>query len=220
MPAARGVSLSEGCVAAAAGDFDNDGDLDLLITTTGNRPLRLFRGTGLPSLQFTSETRHGVSIEGGGGDCGFVDANLDGQLDIIVGSESISYPSRLFMNQLSSSAYLFVRVVGRGSGGINTSGVGSRVELWNATNTKFLQRRDLGTARGLGQEPLIAHFGGIDPKATYTIRVVNGRRSITQTVVPGAASTTIGSTVIPQMVTLKETSTMRVVRWREVSQDE
>ena len=220
LPAARGVSLSEGCVAAAAGDFDNDGDLDLLITTTGNRPLRLFRGTGLPSLQFTSETRHGVSIEGGGGDCGFVDANLDGQLDIIVGSESISYPSRLFMNQLSSSAYLFVRVVGRGSGGINTSGVGSRVELWNATNTKFLQRRDLGTARGLGQEPLIAHFGGIDPKATYTIRVVNGRRSITQTVVPGAASTTIGSTVIPQMVTLKETSTMRVVRWREVSQDE
>jgi len=217
---AKGLSLSEGCVAPAAGDFDNDGDLDILITTTGNRPLRLFRNSGSPSFSFTSETRQGVSIEGGGGDCGFVDVDLDGQLDIFVGSENTSYPSRLFSNQLESPSYLFVRVAGKGAGAINTAGVGSRVELWNAENTKLLQRRDIGSARALGQEPLIAHFGGVDPKATYTIRVVNGRRSITQTVVPALASTTVGTTTIPQMVTVTETSTLRVVRWREVSQDD
>ena len=72
----------------------------------------------------------------------------------------------------------------------------------------------------IGQEPLVAHFGGVNPNSTYTLRVVNGRRQFSALVVPSAASTTIGSTVIPQMYTAVEPTQLRVTRWRTVSADE
>jgi hypothetical protein len=71
-----------------------------------------------------------------------------------------------------------------------------------------------GTARGLGgQRPLIAHFGGVSPSTTYTLRVyfVGGVQTFTVT------------TTIPGLFTAVEAASgpaVVVVRWREVAGDE
>lgn len=228
----RGLSSVNNVAGVATGDFDNDGDLDLLMTfTSGYAALYSSSGGATPS--FTLANLEGVSTECVGGDAMFLDVDNDGNLEVAFNSQSTTYPSRLYLNTgnyvaagttpPAESSYLYVRVLGRGIGGINKAAVGTRVELWNATNTVFLQRRDLGGARGMGgQESLLAHFGGIDPSRTYTIRVMNGARSYTATVVPAAATTTIGGIDITQMFTFDESAvaTLQVTRWREVSSDD
>jgi hypothetical protein len=217
---ARGLAVASSITGCAWGDYDNDGDLDLFLTATSGMAM-LFQNQGAPLYNFIEVTREGVSTEAVGGDALFTDINNDGNLDLALTSENASYPSLLYMNQEASSNFLEVRVIGKGLGGINRAGVGARVELWDITNTVFRQRRDIGSAKGFGgQEPLIAHFGGVSPSATYTLRIISGRRSYTALVSPGSASTTINATTIPQMYTFDENSQrgrLRVVRWREGS---
>ena len=57
---------------------------------------------------------------------------------------------------------------------------------------------------------------------TYTVKVFGGSRVYSKQVVPSVVTTTIGSTVIPQMYTLDESTmaTIKVTRWREVSSDQ
>lgn len=215
--AARGLAISTPIAGCAWGDYDNDGDLDLFLTPVLGLA-RLMQNQGPPFYTFTEVTREGVSVEAAGGDAMFTDVNNDGQLDLAVTSESSSYPSALFLNEHAIPDYLLVRVLGKGPGGLNLAGVGARLELWNSTNTVFHQRRDLGAARGFGQEPLWAHFGGVNPAARYMLRIITPRQTYNVPVVPATASTTIGSTTIPQMFTFDESlfaARLRVVRWRE-----
>jgi hypothetical protein len=216
----------------AAGDFDNSGSQSLVLTTTTGS-VQLWKNSGYPSYTFTKDLLQGLSTECTGGDVMFVDYNMDGNLDVAMSYETGSRFSRLYRNNgayvaiggtpAANSSYLFVRVLGKGSGGINRAGIGSRVELWDATGTTLLQRRDIGSARGLaGQDMLWAHFGGLDGATTYKVKVFSGARAYSAQVVPGSVSTTIGSTVIPQMYTLDESTmpTIKVTRWREVTSDQ
>ncbi len=99
--------------------------------------------------------------------------------------------------------------------------VGARVGLWNSAASAILARREIGVARGHGGiEPMWAHFGGVTPSSTYTVRIVwPGGDEVSQQVIPASVSTTIGSTTIAQMlsVTQEDQTRARVVRWREVS---
>jgi hypothetical protein len=98
-----------------------------------------------------------------------------------------------------------------------------RVELWSADGSTFLQRRELGVARGYGgTEPIWAHFGGVNPAASYTLKVYFHSRPANSpyalSVVPSAVSTTIGATTISQMITVDEpTGRKKVQTWAEVA---
>ena len=196
--------------------------------TTGQ--VRLYVNGGAPAYSFTLNLLQGVSTENANGDAMFIDADNDGNLDVVFNSTSASYASRLYHNQGtyvygadSPANYLMVRMVGRGAGATNMAGVGVRVELWNAANTTFLQRREIGQARGVGgQDPLWVHFGGVNPDLPYTVRVVSGSRTYSAQVTPGATVTTIGGVDVPQLYTFQEPvgANVRIVRWREVSQDD
>jgi hypothetical protein len=225
----RGLSGISNAASVAAGDYDNDGDQDLLITMSTGQ-VRLYVNGGAPTYAFTLNLLEGVSTENAAGDAMFLDVDNDGNLDVAFNSTSANYPSRLYVNSgeyvyggEADPNYLMVRMVGRGIGATNLAGIGSRVELWNAANTTLLQRRDIGQARGAGgQGGLWVHFGGVDPAAAYTIRINAGSRSYAAQVIPSAVSATIGGNVVPQLYTFEEpaTANVRVVRWREVSEDE
>ncbi len=226
--AAAGLPTTGGTISADFGDFDHDGDQDLFISAVSGSAA-MYVNSGAPSYTFTLATE-GVATDTRGGDCLFADVDTDGDLDLLLGTQATSHASRLFINALNeqdpvaAQRRLMVRVQGRGQGGTNLAGAGVRVELWNADNTQFLQRRDLGAARGLGgQRPLIAHFGGVTPSTTYTLRVYFVGGVQTFTVVPAIATTTIGSTTIPGLFTALEGQAgpaVVVVRWREVPGDE
>lgn len=226
---ARGLNGIANAASVAAGDYDNDGDQDLLITMVSGQ-VRLYANSGAPSYAFTLNLLEGVSTENAYGDAVFVDSDNDGYLDVAFNSTSATYPSRLYRNQgtyvygeESPKNYLMVRMVGRGAGATNWAGVGVRVELWNAANTTFLQRREIGAARGAGgQDPLWAHFGGVNPNLPYTVRVISGSHTYSAQVTPGSALTTIGGVDVPQLYTYTEPpgTNVRIVRWREVSQDD
>ncbi len=201
---------------AAWGDFDNDGDLDLLITTDASDPLLLYENQGDETFLLVDK---GAAISGDLHDAVFVDYDNDGDLDIAVTRSGDT--NVLLENQTDDSSYLKVRMVREGENNALVDVVGARVELWNSDASSILARREIGVARGFGGiEPMWAHFGGVDPAQTYTVRIVwPGGDEVSQQVVPGSVSTTIGSTTIAQMlsVTQADQTRARVIRWREVS---
>ncbi|MDX2130769.1 MAG: FG-GAP-like repeat-containing protein [Planctomycetota bacterium] len=218
-----GLTTTAGVVGCAFGDFDNDGDQDLFLTAANGQG-ELYGNGGAPTWTFTRDDLQGVSTRTRAGGCAFVDIDLDGNLDLAVSGELATNTTLLFSNQLASTRYLLVRVLGRGPGGINHAGAGTRVELWNEDNTAFIARRDIGVASGhAGQLPLVAHFGGVNPAATYTLRVYAPRRVYTTQVTPALAETSTGAQTIAQFYTFDESAfapALRVTRWREHSPEE
>ena len=204
--------------SAAWGDYDNDGDLDLYITTESGTANLLYTNDG--DGTFTLEAL-GAGLTGDFQDAVFVDFDNDGDLDLALTRLDGDGRTVLLENQTDNDAYLKVRLVGTGN--VNTLAIGARVELWNADESALLATREVGTARGYGgTEPLWAHFGGTDPAATYTLRIVwPGGAVQTQQVVPQDASTTIGAQTIDQMVTVTaQPAGVRYVEWREVDPTE
>jgi hypothetical protein len=223
---AVGLALAIPVSSSTWGDFDNDGDLDLYVIGNASQA-QLYANSGAPNYTFVAQER-GVSTRSEIGDCMFVDHDLDGDLDLAVtnASSSSQFNNRLFENTPSTNQdrYLIVRVLGRGAGGINSLAIGTRVELWDAANTSFIMRRDIGNSRGNGQDPLLLHFGGVNPATTYTLRVYrpSGTHYSVQ-VTPATATTTIAGRIIPQMYTFDEAAQqplVQIVRWHEVAEDE
>jgi VCBS repeat protein len=199
---------------AAFGDIDNDGDQDLLIRSLfGSRvELRLNNGDGtFATGQRIDSTRRYPF------DAAFVDYDNDGDLDISI----TSYAGvALFRNDTNGNSYLKVRLVGAGDGATNVAGVGTRVELLGAQTRSFLARRDIASTNGSGAGPFWLHFGGVDPAQSYIVRVhfLSGVREVA--VVPSQVTTQIGSTIIAQMVTIKEAGGggRRVTQWKATDQ--
>jgi hypothetical protein len=71
---------SWGC-GVCAGDYDNDGHVDLFVTNFG--PDRLYRNVGSGTFEEVSETA-GVADDGWGAGASFFDADRDGDLDLYV----------------------------------------------------------------------------------------------------------------------------------------
>jgi|GEM_PF-1381222 len=209
------INDESGQFGCAWGDYDNDGDLDLYVATRSG-PNKLYQNQGNGTFRMVDE---GAGVTGNCQDVVFVDYDNDGDLDIAVTRED---DKAVFLeNRTNNDNYLKVRVIGQGGGATNTAAIGVRVELWNSAGTQLLGRRDIGVARGLGTEPLWAHFGGVDPTSTYQVRTYLHSRDnsdpLVSSVVPQSVSTTIGSTVIPQMLTITEVEAKKQIKtWREV----
>jgi len=213
--AAAGLADASGQRSACWGDYDNDGDLDLYIVTHSGAANVLYRNNGLGSFVMVDE---GAAVLSDGQDAVFVDDDNDGDLDLAMTNGCAA--TILLRNTTDSAAYLKVRLIGWGAGGAgggDAAAIGARVELLAADGETLLARRDIGVARGFaGAEPLWAHFGGVDPGATYVVRAHFGDRPVAVEVQPALASTVIGARTIPQMLTIEEPRpALRLIRWRE-----
>jgi len=209
------INDESGQFGCAWGDYDNDGDLDLYIATRSG-PNKLYQNQGNGTFRMMDV---GAGVTGNCQDVVFVDFDNDGDLDIAVTREDDD--AVLLENRTNNDNYLKIRVVGAGSGATNTAAIGVRVELWSGDGKTYLGRREIGVARSLGTEPLWAHFGGVDPAATYQVWTYLHSRDnsnpLVTTVVPQSVSSTIGSTTIPQMLTITEANAKkRIILWREL----
>ncbi len=150
-----GIHYQESYATPAAGDYDNDGDLDLFFTTVygtasfgkKNYPV-LFRNDG--SFKFTDATKSAQLAElPPTYQAAWADFDNDGDLDLVTAG-------KLFENQESGNHWLKVRLLGDGKT-VNRSAVGAqvRVKLRYKTLTRQVAA---GTGEG-NQNDLVVHFG-------------------------------------------------------------
>lgn len=150
-----GVFYQESYASPAAGDYDNDGDLDLFFTTVygtasfnrKNFPV-LFRNDG--GFVFTDATSSAnLSELAPTYQAAWADFDNDGDLDLVTAG-------KLFENQGSSNRWLKVRLIGDGRM-VNQSAIGAQVRI--KLKDKTLTRQvEAGTGEG-NQNDLTLHFG-------------------------------------------------------------
>jgi enediyne biosynthesis protein E4 len=150
-----GVFYQESYASPAAGDFDNDGNLDLYFTTvygvaSFSRPNHavLFRNNG--NFVFTDSTAAaGVADQPPTYQAAWADFNHDGQLDLVTGGH-------LYVNRGNKNRWLEVRLVGDGRV-VNRSAIGAQVRI-KVGHKSYARQVEAGTGEG-NQNDLTLHFG-------------------------------------------------------------
>ncbi|MBN1295924.1 CRTAC1 family protein, partial [bacterium] len=163
--AESGIMFDETHSNPAWADVDNDGDLDLYITSIYENErsyLYLNDGSGLRYTEagFLSGTR----VYNGWG-CACADFDRDGDLDVLVGSGS---GIRLFRNRGNAHHWLQVAITG-------FSPIGARVTVIQGNRSQI---REIQAGSGTtSQDDGVAHFGFGGDASPVTVRVhlVNGR---------------------------------------------
>ena len=146
---AGGIAWVESQGAAAAADFDNDGDLDLFLTAVYTPRCRLMRNDGDFKFVDVSE-RFGLTGIGPTYQAGWGDFNNDGYLDLVA-------HGKLLRNPGGDNHWLKVKLVAK-DGTINASAVGGQVRI--AVPGSGTLTRQVETATGQGnQNELTMHFG-------------------------------------------------------------
>jgi len=162
-----GVYYQESYASPAAGDFDNDGNLDLLFTTVygtasfgrPNFPM-LYRNTG--DFKFVDAT------QGSGAEklqptyqAAWADFNNDGKLDLICGG-------KLFLNQTPDAHWLEMTLSGDGKR-VNKGAIGAQMRV--TAGKRMLSRQvEAGTGEG-NQNDSKLHFGLGDYRGKVTVEV-------------------------------------------------
>lgn len=154
-------------------DYDNDGDLDLVMTNGqifdepsesepeedifNNDPMRLWRNNGNGTFTEVAVAEGITDTRSGKGLLTF-DCDQDGDLDIFVVNNA-SGPVLYRNNTSNANAWLRVKTIGTLS---NRDGIGARVtvtaDLNDAANTTQIREID-GGSNFLGQNERTAHFG-------------------------------------------------------------
>ena len=149
MSSSAGLHYQESYASPALGDYDNDGDLDLFLTTVygGDQPV-FYKNEG--GWSFVDAT---VSVGLGGlpatYSAAFADIDNDGDLDIATAG-------RMFVNQGAGNNWLRVRLVGNGIT-VNRMAIGSKVRFTIPGKT-LIRQVEAGTGEGNMNE-LTLHFG-------------------------------------------------------------
>ncbi len=145
-----GIQFEETSADPSFADVDNDGDLDLYVTSIyPGRSSHLYRNEGkgqFTDITWLSNTR----VENAWG-AAFSDFDNDGDLDLLVAS---SEAVRLLRNDGNDNKWLQVRINSRKC---NRFGIGSRIRL---SSSHSVQVREVRAGRGTGsQDSITAHFG-------------------------------------------------------------
>lgn len=150
-----GIFYQESYASPAAGDFDNDGNLDLFFTTVygtasfskPNYPV-LFRNSG--KFVFVDATEGaGLSKLPPTYQAAWADFNHDGQLDLVAGG-------KLFANTGNVNHWIEVRLTGDGKK-VNRSAIGAQVRI-KVKDAIYTRQVEAGTGEG-NQNDLTLHFG-------------------------------------------------------------
>ncbi|NQT85433.1 CRTAC1 family protein [bacterium] len=145
-----GIAYVDRVSHASLCDFDNDGDLDLLLGSAyPGHPTLLYQNTGKGAFEAVT-WRAGLVVFDSRSHV-WLDKDNDGDLDVIVAGRG---GCRVFENPVADTAWLRVRLVGKLS---NRFGIGSRVTV-TAGERQFVRRMTAGTGTG-AQASCIAHFG-------------------------------------------------------------
>ena len=154
------------------GDVDNDGDLDLYITSIyeGRRSF-LYENTGQRNskgvIQFKEVTwLSGTRVDNGWGSA-FADMDNDGDLDLIVASATDLH---LYRNDNENgNHWLEVKAVGTEA---NKAGIGARVTVTQG-NKRWIRQVEGGSGTS-SQNSLVQHFGLGSSAAPVTVEVKFG----------------------------------------------
>jgi len=150
------------------GDFDNDGDLDLLVNATSsqspvheNPPSRLYENSGSPnytfSLRTTLDLDDGDGTLGNGKGLAWSDIDNDGDLDFAISRFEEPY---LYTNDGTTNKYASIQCVGLTK---NVSAIGTQVivqaNIPEQTSSTSQIREISGQTGFASQNDLRAHFG-------------------------------------------------------------
>jgi len=169
-----GVFYQESYASPSAGDYDNDGNLDLFFTTVyktasfgrKNNPV-LYRNEGgfvfadaTPAAKLTSLPPTYQAA--------WADFDHDGDLDLVTAGN-------LFENLAAKGHWLELRLEGDG-GTVNRSAIGAQVRIQLPTQT-LARHVEAGTGEG-NQNDLVLHFGLGDQQKPVRLDVLwpNGTR--------------------------------------------
>jgi hypothetical protein len=148
----RGITYEETHSNPAFGDYNNDGSLDLYITSVyDGRPSYLYMNDG--KGRFTDVTANTQSMTYNGWGAAWSDFNNDGFLDLVVGSGNASQ-FKLFQSTTNLNHWFKAELRGTSS---NSFGVGARVEL-EYNGTKMIREVQAGTGT-TSENHIGAHFG-------------------------------------------------------------
>ena len=142
-----GLRWQESYASPALADFDNDGSLDLFLTTvySGDKSV-LYRNKG--NWEFEEVSRAAKVDVPTTYQAAWGDFDNDGYLDLVTGG-------RLYRNPSGQNHWLKVRLVG--GGGVNASAIGAQVRI--RLDDKTLTRQVEGATGQGNQNDLTLHFG-------------------------------------------------------------
>ncbi|MHC4844960.1 MAG: CRTAC1 family protein [Planctomycetota bacterium] len=149
MSATAQLAWQESYASPALGDYDNDGDLDLLFTTvySGDNPV-LYRNDG--DWRFVDVTAAaGLAGLSASYQAAWADVDNDGDLDVMVSD-------KLMLNQGNANHWLKLRLDGTG-GSFNRAAIGAQARVFIGTRT-LTRQVEGGTGEG-NQNDLTLHFG-------------------------------------------------------------
>jgi len=192
--ASSGVTLPDSIDGVACGDIDNDGDLDLFLTSgSGTNDFLFINNT--PSGGPLSFTRNNLGITGSGDGEGaaFADYDRDGDLDLLINQDG---GNETWRNDTNNSNYLVVKALydvdGAGSGTVTRDAIGATILLQDCNSNLVSGIREVNGGRGHGsQDPAYVQYGlPSGPNTTYVVRVqfVGGtvvRKAIIPSGIPG-----------------------------------
>jgi len=178
-------------------DYDNDGWLDLAVTSYDANALYRNRGDGTFHLVDTGNLRTDgentvTAAWGDYDDNGFPDLLLSC-------GDSVPYPNHLYRNNGNSNHWLKVKLAGTTS---NRSGIGAKVRVRTVIGGRSLwQLREIsGNSAMSGAQPLVAHFGLGNASRATTVRVEW----------PSGVVQELGSITADQTLTLVEPASWKV----------
>jgi hypothetical protein len=156
--ATAGLAWQESFASPALGDYDNDGDLDLFLTTVldiGSFGIEnhavLYRNDGGWNFTdvTTAEGLFGLSIHENY-QAAWADIDNDGDLDLVTAG-------RIYINAGSANHWLKVRLEGDGAT-VNRAAIGAQVRIDLGGGTVLTRQVEGGTGQG-NQNELTLHFG-------------------------------------------------------------
>ncbi len=135
----------------ACGDIDNDGDIDLALTSDGEDLLLVNQLLETGSLGFVSEVIAGTAADGEGNT--FADVDRDGDLDLLVNQEGANV---LLLNQHDGDDSL---MVDPREGPRSAIGATAWLESCGGVPVSGLNQVDGGSGHGSQSGGLVMHFG-------------------------------------------------------------